>query len=178
MTDQDRQKWNARYRENLGSDQPSRILEDFYDLSLPGKALDIACGNGRNSLFLAGKGFQVDAVDISPVALDPLAGQNPGINVICQDMDTWKILPDAYQVIVNIHFLDRRLFPLILSGLKPGGVLIFESFVDEKKEKFCLKPNELIHAFQSLRIVYYQEKELDPSARFRQMVSLVAVKTP
>jgi len=71
-------------------------------LSSVGKALDVACGNGRNSVFLAPKGFVVDAVDISKVAIDQLAGTHPNINVICTDLDTWNIQPNHYERINDI----------------------------------------------------------------------------
>lgn len=177
MTDQDRKKWDARYLKDLGGTAPSPILKNYWTLASCGNALDIACGNGRNSIFLAAKGFAVDAVDISSVATNHLAGKDPKINVICADLDTWDIPQDRYELIANVRFLDRRLFPLIQDGLRTGGVLIFESFMDGEKDKYCLKQNELLRAFQSLRIVYYEEKKADLSEKFDQTASLVAIKT-
>lgn len=177
MTEKDREKWNSRYLKSLGGVEPSLILKKFWSLASCGNALDIACGNGRNSIFLAKKGFAVDAVDISTVAMNHLTGKNPKINVICQDLDTWKIPQKRYELIVNIRFLDRRLFPKIHNGLKRNGVLIFESFLDGEKDKFCLKQNELLRVFQSFRIVYYEEKKADHLEKFDQTASLVAIKT-
>jgi SAM-dependent methyltransferase len=177
MTDTDRVKWNSRYLKDMGGAEPSLILKRFWTLASCGKALDIACGNGRNSIFLAEKGFVVDAVDISTVAMNFLTGKNPKINVICQDMDTWKIPRNRYELIVNMRFLDRRLFPMIKQGLKRDGVLIFESFLDGEKDKYCLKQNELLRAFRSFRIVYYEEKKADHLGKYDQTASLVAIKT-
>ncbi|BBO72379.1 SAM-dependent methyltransferase [Desulfosarcina alkanivorans] len=177
MTDKDREKWNSRYLKQRGGLTPSSILMKFWGLASCGKALDIACGNGRNSIFLAKKGFVVDAVDISTVATNRLAGENPNIHVACLDIDSWQIIPNRYDLIVNVRFLDRRLFPMIREGLKPGGVLIFESFLDGHKDAYCLKPKELLRVFQSLRIVYYEEKKASHGARFDQTASLVAIKT-
>ncbi|WP_319524756.1 class I SAM-dependent methyltransferase [uncultured Desulfosarcina sp.] len=177
MTEKDRTKWDAKYLEKLGGTEPSYVLEKYCSLAPVGKALDIACGNGRNSIFLAEKGFVVDAVDISKVATDQLTGRHPNINVICTDLDTWTIPPNFYDLIINIRFLDRRLFPMIQEGLKPGGILIFESFMDGKKDEYCLKKNELLDAFRSLRVVYYEEKKIDPDEKFDQIVSLVAINT-
>lgn len=176
MTDIDREKWDSRYLKEMGTFEASRILKAFFGLAPCGNALDIACGNGRNSLFLASKGFTVDAVDVSKVATGHLKGKDPSINVMRRDMDTWRIPQNRYELVVNIRFLDRRLFPMIKEGLRTGGVLIFESFIGGKKDKYRLRQNELIHAFQSFRIVYYEEKESDHD-RFDQTVSLVAVKT-
>ena len=120
----------------------------------------------------------MDAVDISTVATSRLEGRHPNINVICTDLDTWIIPPDRYDLIVNIKFLDRRLFPMIRDGLKTSGVLVFESFMDGYKDEYCLKQNELLRAFQDLRVVYYEEKEAEHySGKFDQVASLVAIKT-
>ena len=177
MTDKDREKWDSRYLKDMGGSDPSLILKAFLDLAPCGNALDIACGKGRNSLFLAEKGFIVDAVDISTVATNHLVGRDPNINVICQDLDTWKIPQNRYELVVNVRFLDRSLFPMIQDGLKLGGVLIFESFIGGRKDKYCLKHNELLYAFQPLHIVHYNEKKSDLSDKFDQIVSLVAIKT-
>lgn len=172
----DQEKWDAKYLENPGDSDPSKILKKYWNLSALGNALDIACGNGRNSIFLADKGFAVDAVDISTVATHGLAERNRNINVICKDLDTWNIPKNRYEMIVNTRFLDRRLFPMIKSGLKPLGVLIFESFIGGQNDKYCLKENELLQVFHSFRIIYYEEKKENNSHRFDQTVSLVAVK--
>lgn len=176
MTDKDREKWDSRYLKHLGGSDPSPILKNFFSLASCGTALDIACGNGRNSLFLAQKGFYVDAVDISTVAMNHLAGKNQRITAICQDMDTWNIPQNRYEIVVNFRFLDRRLFPMIQDGLKPGGVLVFESFMGGKNEEYCLKQNELLHAFLSFHIVYYEEKKAPYSDKFDQIICLVAIK--
>jgi len=176
MTDTDRKKWDSRYLKDLGGGEPSGLLKAFYGLASQKKALDIACGNGRNSLFLAQKGFEVDAIDISQVATDHLVQQDPRIKVICRDLDKWAIPENRYGLILNLRFLDKRLFPMILKGLEPGGILIFESFVGKKHQDYCLEPNELLHAFISCKIVYYEEKKIDASEKFDQTVSLVAIK--
>jgi tellurite methyltransferase len=178
MTIQDREKWDARYLTKPGGSKPSMILKKYWMLAPCGNALDIACGNGRNSLFLAEKGFVVDAVDISTVATGHLAGRRPNIHVICEDLDTWKIPQDRYELIINVRFLDRRLFPMIQRGLRTGGVLIFEAFIGEKNHDYYLKPNELLRAFASLHIIHYEEKESNPSEKYTQTASLVGIKEP
>lgn len=177
MTNKDQIRWNSRYLKGLGGSDPSPILKTYWRLATCGNALDIACGNGRNSIFLVAKGFVVDAVDISTIATNRLEGRHPNINVICADLDTWDIPRNRYDLIANVRFLDRRLFPLIRKGLKTGGVLIFESFMDEEEDNYCLKQNELLRAFQSFRIILYEEKKADLSEKFDQTASLVAIKT-
>ena len=92
-------------------------------------------------------------------------------------MDAWAIPQNRYELIINVRFLDRRLFPLIQNGLKTGGVLIVESFMDGEMDDYCLNQNELLRAFLSFRIVYYEEKKTDFSEKFDHTASLVAIKT-
>ncbi|PHR26832.1 MAG: tellurium resistance protein TehB [Desulfotalea sp.] len=176
MTTQDLEKWNSKYLKDSGNQSASQLLHDYIDQAPSGKALDIACGNGRNSIFLHKRGFAVDAIDISTVATKRLEALNLGINVQCIDMDGWTVPENSYELIINIRFLDRRLFPFIERGIKPGGLLIFESFTGTKNKDFCLSPNELLHAFPMLKVLHFAEKPLESSARFEKSASLVAMK--
>ncbi len=176
MTHKDKEKWDLRHQKDPGVLAPSFLVAQYALLGPCGKALDIACGNGRNSLFLAEKGFKVEAVDISSVALDRVAGLHPGITALCLDIDGWMIPKNKYDLIANIRFLDRRLFPMIVDGLKPGGVLIFESFAGGEGDLYCVKKNELLHAFFALHIVFYEEKKLEEGGRFDQAAGLVGIK--
>jgi SAM-dependent methyltransferase len=177
MTDKDRIKWDAKYRQKPISSDPSNIVTKYWHLATPGKALDIASGGGRNSIFLAQNGFSVDAVDISMVAAERLEGLHVNIQVLCEDLDSWKIPRDQYDLIINIRFLDRKLFPQIQAGLKNGGLLIFESFVNGETDKYCLFTNELLHVFSNFRIVFYEEKKTKHGEKYDRMASLVAFKT-
>ena len=162
---QDRAKWNKKYREDHHPTGVAGVVEDFYSMA-PGKiALDIAAGNGRHAIFLADKGFSVDAVDISEVGLAEFAGKHPNIRAICADLDQFDIAAGRYDLILNIKFLNRQLFPYIQEGLKPGGVVIFHTLLEpadgQGTSKHCrnylLRLNELLHAFIGMRIVYYRE---------------------
>ncbi len=182
---EDRIKWDEKYRHKQYPTEPSQIVADFYGLA-PGKnALDIGAGNGRNSLFLAEHGFSVDAVDISEEGLKQFAGKRPEIRPICADLDTFDIPAKRYDLIVNVKFLNRRIFPYIKEGLKKSGILIFETLVETEhtgeNESICrdylLRQNELLHAFLSLHIIYYNETEaLSDNHGTLSMASLVAVK--
>ena len=176
MANKDREKWDLRYRKDSGQCIPSRVLQKYINHAPPGRALDIACGNGRNSIALVQRGFTVDAVDISEVATQNLADRALGINVKCQDIDDWVIPENSYELIINIRFLDRRLFSMIEKGLKPGGMLIFESFTGGVDKIFCLTPNELLHSFPSLHVLYYEEKPVEDPSKFEKSASIVAIK--
>ena len=181
---QDREKWNKKYAEETYPEDVSAIVKRYWHLAPKGRALDIASGMGRNSLFLAERGFDVDAVDISDRATDDLAKRHPEIRAIRADLDQFEIPRSTYGLILNIRFLNRRLFPQIIEGLVPGGILIFETGMESPEKKsetirrdYLLRENELLHAFLALKIVCYQEREPENNERqFPKVASLVAVK--
>ncbi|WP_028950256.1 class I SAM-dependent methyltransferase [Sulfurihydrogenibium subterraneum] len=182
MNDKDRERWNKKYLEGfLPKEEPSQILKDFIHLSNKGRALDIAAGLGRNALFLAQNGFLVDAVDISDVAIEKLKNLHPNINPIHADLKEYRPAQNSYDLIVNLNFLERSLFPYIREALKEGGVLIFETFLEGSPSKtnkdFLLRKNELLHSFLSLHIVFYQEKQvITCNQESAYKASLVAIK--
>jgi SAM-dependent methyltransferase len=177
----DRKRWNRRYRERESPEAPAAIVREFFPLAAPGRALDIAAGTGRNARFLAERGFTVDAVDISDVAADRLRGLHPRVNAIRADLDRYTIAGERYQLVVNIRFLLRRLFPYLVEGLAPGGLLIFETFIEAPpggdgpaNRDYLLRENELLHAFLSLRILWYREQEEQGEGGPYRIASLVA----
>jgi tellurite methyltransferase len=169
--EQDRQKWNKKYSENSYDSEISQIVKRYYSYAPKGQALDIAAGMGQNSFFLSEKGFTVDAVDISDYAIENIRHENSSINTIEADLDTFVIEPEHYEFIINIKFLQRRLFPYIKEGLKKHGLLIFESYIETEdmnlkrpySRDYLLRKNELLHSFLSLRIIYYCEEKTEPS---------------
>jgi SAM-dependent methyltransferase len=181
---QDRRKWNQKYQSQNYIDEPAAIVKHYVELAGGKNALDIAAGNGRNALFLARQGFVVDAVDIADEGLAQFVGKHPGIHAICADLDEFDIPANRYDLIVNIKYLNRRLFPYIREGLVPGGILIFETFLDSQNpaknqprcRDYLLRENELLHAFSSLKIVYYKEAKEDKDAEAAWLASLVGIK--
>ena len=182
---EDKEKWNKKYsQENFPWQDASKIVKEFYSLAPKGKALDLACELGRNSIFLAEKGFYVDAVDISDIALKNLKNKK-NINPVEADLDFYNIEQNKYSLIVNINYLNRRLIPQIKEGLIKGGVVIFETFVlcnekgvfQPKNKDFLLRKNELIHLFLDMQIVFYSEKTVEkPNGEKACVSSLVAKK--
>ncbi len=181
---QDRIKWNEKYRKEHHPTEVASVVKRFYHLAPGKKALDIAAGNGRNAVFLNDKGFSVDAVDVSEVGLAEFAGKYPNINALCADLDQFDIAPAHYDLIVNVKFLNRRLFPYIKEGLTPGGVVIFHTLLESDTIKstpkncrdYLLKTNELLHAFLAMRIIYYREAKDPKRNHSNEMATLVAVR--
>ncbi|MGD8961735.1 MAG: class I SAM-dependent methyltransferase [Desulfobacterales bacterium] len=181
---QDRLKWNARYQTETFPNAPSAIVKKYAKMASGKKALDIAAGNGRNALFLAGQGFVVDAIDIAETGLSLFSGRHPHVRSICADFDDFNIPANRYDLIVNIKFLNRRLFPYIKAGLNPGGILIFQTYLDlsdpaqtsPDHADYYLRENELLHAFLSLKILLYSETEEPKNSETNWLASLVAIK--
>lgn len=166
----DRKKWDEKYSGDtfLYGKEPAGYLQESIDKLPKGKALDIAAGEGRNGVFLAQNGWDVDAVDISAIGLkkaEKLAAERKcQINTIVADLTTYKIQANTYDVIVNFYYLQRDLFPQIIRGLKEGGVVVFETFTTDHlqinskmKREYCLEKNELREAFSEFEIIEYKE---------------------
>ena len=189
ISDQDR--WDNRFRGTkfaLGKKANSLLRRHIGRLP-KGKALDIATGEGRNAIFLAQQGFDVDAVDISAVGLrkaQRLAKEmKVKINTILADLDSHQIGKERYDLIVDFYFLNRRLIPKIKKGLKNGGRVIFETYILEHRDlgttgpkdpKYFLKPNELISLFKGFRILFYREGIFKEGGKRKAIASLIAEK--
>ncbi|MDD2789244.1 MAG: class I SAM-dependent methyltransferase [Sulfurimonas sp.] len=181
---EDKEKWNKKYLEFPMPEGTSNILEKYLVNAVVGQALDIACGTGRNTHFLADKGFLVDAVDFSDYALSKVR-KSSTINKIESDLDKYNITPKKYDLIVNINYLNRRLVSQMKDGLKEGGIIVFETFIlahgDYKHETmnldYLLRKNELLHSFIGLDIIYYEERDdINLRGEKVKIASLVAKK--
>lgn len=136
MGDVDRTKWDARYSKDTPSEVPSTWLltwlenadEDIVPKS--GRVLDVAGGAGRNAIWFAQRGFDVTLVDISPVgiALAEERAKAAGVTITTQVLDLEsEPLPDGpWDVIVQMHYLERALFTQYPRLLTPSGLLFVE----------------------------------------------------
>ncbi len=134
-----------------------------------GAVLDLACGVGRNSRFLAAQGFRVCAVDRDPQALGVLSAI-AGVTVRLADLENgpWPLDGLVFDGVVVTNYLHRPLFPRILDALAPGGILIYETFAagNERFGKpsnpdFLLRPGELLDVARGrLRVVAYEDLEV------------------
>ena len=177
MSLKDKEKWNAKYKSNnyITEEEPCEWLKIHSGLlNGGGKALDIAAGEGRNSVFTATLGFEVVSMDISEIALTKaqrLADEkNVKITILSADLDNNCLPKNEYDLVLCFNFLERKLFPEIRKTLKPGGILFYETFnVDylkysNFKKEWVLEPNELINVFNDFRILRYREVDEDPKA--------------
>ena len=180
---EDKQRWNIRHVEKPIRVNVEPILEKYMQNANVGYALDIACGIGRNTHFMVDKGFEVDAVDLSDYALSQVRELSV-IHKIETDLDTYNLEINKYDLIVNINYLNRRLFSQIKKALKSGGILIFETFIvahgnfdNPENPEYLLRVNELLHAFIGFDIIYYEEiDDINLRGEKTRVASLVAKK--
>ncbi len=190
MSEDPRDKWDRIYRER-GDEVPlpAQVLVEFAHL-LParGRALEIACGLGGNALFLAERGLETEAWDLSAVAVQRLQARAAGLPLVGAVRDVTAQPPpaDRYDVIAVSHFLERGLAPALVRALRPGGLLYYQTFTREavsaggpSNPAFRLTPNELLDLFGELRLVAYREEGRlgDLSQGFRDEAWLVGLKT-
>jgi SAM-dependent methyltransferase len=170
--EEDRRRWDSIFNRGtyVYGKQPAPFVRESIDKLPLGRALDIAMGEGRNAVYLAKKGFLVDAVDISDVGIRKakrLARENHVVlTTINADLNTYQIRPDFYEVIINIDFLLRPLVAQIKRGLKRGGVVVFQNHTEDQLKNpggaqipkdYLLKKGELKELFKDFEIISYQE---------------------
>jgi tellurite methyltransferase len=186
MSLKDKEKWNRKYQaaETIRDQAPSEwLIENSGLLSGNGKALDIASGEGRNAVYAASLGYDVLALDISEVGLkkaqDLARGKHLQLETLVADLDEFEFEKNAFDLVMCFYFLDRKLFPDIRKALKPGGLVIYETFTldhlkyTDFKREWVLEPNELLREFQSFRVLGYREVDRDEKG----FASLIACKS-
>ena len=180
--------WDERHEQ--GSDfpkEPASFLKEHIHRLPRGKALDLAMGIGRNSIFLAMNGYEVDSIDFSEVAIEKVRSfaqkKSLLIHAMKADLTHYQISENTYDVILNFYFLERLLIPHIKKGLKQGGMILFETYTTEQPHygrphnpAYLLKPNELLHSFMDLHIIYYHERVDTQKEETKAIASLLAQK--
>jgi SAM-dependent methyltransferase len=126
----DAKEWDTRYAaaERVWSVEPNMWVVEVVDDLPPGRALDVACGEGRNAVWLAERGWQVTAVDFSAVALARGRTASDAVEWIEADVVAWAPPPGAYDLVlvVYLHLTpgDRRaVLGRAAASLAPGGTL-------------------------------------------------------
>ena len=152
MSRVDRERWDARHRDAAAADDPpSAFLVEHANLLPSGRTLDLAAGSGRNAAFLARRGQAVIAVDVSWQGLARVRQREHGIACIQMDLDAPAFRRGSVDAVVVVNFLDRRLFAEVSGWLRPGGVLLWDTFlVDQRtighprEAAFLLERGELV----------------------------------
>ena len=171
----------------MSSGAPATWLVDHQHL-IPrsGDALDVACGRGRHALWLAERGLIVHAVDRSAEAIADLRRVSShralDIRPSVVDLETGAPqLPErAFDLVVVFNYLHRPLFPTLVAAVRPGGLLIYETFTRAQAARgkptnpdFLLKPGELLELVEPLAVLASREGDFDG----RMVASVVARRT-
>lgn len=185
-----RQRWDERYRGLAPAPRPAAVLRHFAHLvPTRGCALDLACGLGGNALWLAQRGLETCAWDLSAVAIAQLkaAAERWQVAVAAETRDVvaQPPAPASFDLISVVRFLDRDLAPRIAAALRPGGLLFYETFTRETADgrgpldpAFRLAPNELLTLFGGLVVRGYREEGplAEPDSELGNLALLVAQK--
>ncbi len=162
--------WDKRYREGFYPEEtePHALLQTFWK-EIPGKyVLDLAMGSGRDSVYLAGRGFLVTGVDSSSEATKRAAASARRLGV-----SLWPVLGDAeslpykegvFDCVIVFYFLERKIMEQIRFLVRKGGILIYETFLERQNRidpprnpAHLLKDGELIRYFRNFELLCYEE---------------------
>lgn len=147
-------------------------LEQIRAAGRAGGVVDLACGRGRNALFLANAGVRVMGLDRNPDHVRELEVRarrlDAPLTAIRCDLETEHgipIAPGSCGAILVFRFLFRPLATAIESALRPGGILLYETFALAQREtgrgphrrEFYLEPDELLTLFPNLEVLFYSE---------------------
>ncbi|HXG36385.1 MAG TPA: class I SAM-dependent methyltransferase [Dehalococcoidia bacterium] len=191
MREEVRRYWNERHAtgDAPGGGEPALFLvEHEHLLPREGRALDVAMGSGRNALYLASLGLQVTGIDISEVAVqqarEESARRGLAIEAIEGDVSSHDLGQEQYDLIINFYFLDRGLASRLVEALKPGGLLVFETYTlaqlslegGPSNPQWLLQPAELPLMFRGLKKLYYRDEVIEERGRKKAVASLIARK--
>jgi cyclopropane fatty-acyl-phospholipid synthase-like methyltransferase len=175
--------WDARFAapEYIFGTEPNQFLVREASRLAPGaEVLDMACGEGRNAVWLAGRGCQVTGFDVSPLALDKArrlaATKQVQVEWLQADVRTWEWAPAAFDAVacIFIQFASpaerERLFAGFRETLRPGGLVLLQGYTPKQLEYRTGGPGEISHlyteamlreAFDGWDILQLREYEAD-----------------
>jgi SAM-dependent methyltransferase len=157
--------WNERYRAGrFPGPGPDRFLvraKPYIERLLPdrGAALDLAGGAGRNARWLSGLGFDVTLVDFSTVAARK--ARTRAVRIVVADLEKGEYTPPpvSFDLVAVFFYLHRPLLPAIAKAVKPGGLLIYRTYLEGRpgNPDYLLRSNELLKVFRGFRVLVYEE---------------------
>ena len=178
-------EWDERYRSGEQVfDTPVPLVVSIAQALKPGTALDLACGAGRNAIYLAEHGWQVTAVDGAPSAIQILqyrvGARSVSVDARVADLQRGKFViePEAYDLICDCYYLQRSLFAAMKAGVRPGGTVIaIVHLADPEQPRGTPKrayPGELRTFFEGWRILHDYEGDPSESCHKRAVAEIAA----
>jgi SAM-dependent methyltransferase len=159
------------------------LTSNAHLLPTVGDALDVACGSGRHALWLAERGLRTTALDRDADRIAALNAEAARLHlsltaeVVDLESGLFQFTPDTYDVIVVVHYLHRPLFPSLVAALRPGGLLVYETFTRAQAARgrpanpeFLLEPGELLMRAQPLEVLASREGDYEG----RMVASVIA----
>jgi tellurite methyltransferase len=167
--------WHA----NNKMDAYGLLVETAQKLT-PGRALDLACGTGRNAVWLAKHGWKVTAVDRSPSAIGTLRQRCPAVDARVADLEKhdFPVAQEAWDLIVVCLYLQRDLFEHMKQGVKRGGIALVTVLLIEpghEQSRFSVQPGELAKYFEGWGILHTFEGMANDT-HHRAVAEIVATK--
>ena len=182
-----RADWDQRYdnKAPVETRPPSALLARYLDQLPRGRALDLACGDGRNALFLAQHGFTVDAIDFAYAGLARLIAiarrQRLAVHAVQADLDHYPLPEARYAIAVNVRYLQRSLFSRLRAAVDEGGVVVFETFLREQAQlghptnpAFLLERGELRQHFADFDVLLYEEGRFETETGAAYLARMLA----
>jgi SAM-dependent methyltransferase len=163
-------EWNERYRsrEELSHEPASQLVDAASDLP-PGRALDLACGAGRNAIWLAERGWDVVAIDGASEAIRIVQSAAGGggaplsIEARVLDLETNAPLPfddDSFDLVAVLFFLHRPLFAEAKRVVKRGGIVIAAMRTCGINPSYCVARRELRNHFRDFELLHEHEDDI------------------
>ncbi|WP_025820516.1 class I SAM-dependent methyltransferase [Shewanella marina] len=135
------------------------------------QVLDLACGSGRNGLYLARQGANVTFIDKQPCSFQTQLALYPQCDYQQLDLETLPVPSlaiEQYDVVFVVNYLHRPLFPAIKASIKPQGKIFYETFTHKQAQigrprnpNFLLKDDELLDIFDDWSILKHNEAQFD-----------------
>jgi len=169
----DLERWNTRYQSQPpGPAGPQPWLVAHQPLLPPtGLALDLAMGLGGSAGWLLERGWRAAGADISEVAVRRAKARWPALLAFVADLERIVLPAHAFDLLLDFYYLDRALWPVFRRALRPGGLLIMETFVALPgraepgiNPAYVLQPGELRAAFADWQVLDYREGEREGRA--------------
>ena len=182
--------WDERFRagDYPESPDPSPVLRAYVDSFPDGRALDVATGTGRNALFLAERGYEVDALDKSAEGLKIARrtaeerGLDANVNWIRADATEYEFPESTYGVVTVSFYRTLDRLGDVKAALRPDGALFYQHHLrtadpvdaGPSTDRYRFRSNELLRACLDLTVLRYDERLTDEDGRTAADVTVVA----